>query len=188
MKPLKKHRKKVAAVCLTLMTMGAGLGLSPSSSAAARPAITSTFIKIDDAFCVKVAGVEDEDWATLRCGEKVDGWQVFVEYGDLRESISLKRNGVVADLNFGQFSGGFSNLGRTLEFRVQNGKAIAAVVGHIHSTSPDNPDMVRSAVMVAKLSPKPCVVANVDPGPQQKKQTRVARDKAISLPCLVPTP
>ncbi len=179
----RKWRVAIQLIALGLLTSELGFSTSPSSAA---PKITSSLVKIDDPNCVKIAGEEGEDWATLRCGKKVGGWQVYVEYDDARESIALKRNGVLTDLNFYNFNSGFSTLGKTLEFRVRSGKPVAAIVRHIHAIDPDDPNIKRSALMVAKLSPKPCVVANIDPGPQQSAQARTAADKAASLPCLKP--
>jgi hypothetical protein len=168
------------SLCIALLSQ-LGFGAQPASGAAK---ITSTFVKIDDANCVKVDGAEGEDWAVLRCGKQVGGWRVYVNYDDGRESIALERSGVRTDLDFYLFNSGFSTLGATLEFRVQNGKALSAVVRHIHSVNSEDSSVKRSSLMVAKLSPKPCVVANIDPGPQQSAQARQAADKARSLPCL----
>jgi hypothetical protein len=169
----RKWRSAIQLTTLTLLMAGFGFSTGPAGAA---PKITSSL----------VAGEEGEDWATLRCGKKVGGWQVYVEYDDARESIALKRNGVLTDLNFYNFNSGFSTLGQTLEFRVRSGKPVAAIVRHIHAIDPDDPNITRSALMVAKLSPKPCVVANIDPGPQQSALARATADKAASLPCLKP--
>jgi hypothetical protein len=176
-----KRRFNAHLVVFTVVVAGLGL---PAGHASGAATISSTFVKIDDPNCVKVAGEEGEDWATLRCGKKVSGWQVYVEYSDARESIAFKRNGVLTDLQLYRFNSGFSTLGPTLEFRTKKGKPIAAVFRHIHSVNSSDSSVQRSALIVAKLSPKPCVVANIDPGPQQSAQARATADKAPSLPCL----
>jgi hypothetical protein len=158
--------------------------ISATISGAATTKTSSVFVKIDDPNCIKVDGVEDEDWATLRCGKTVAGWRVYVEYADARESVALERKGVRTDLNFYQFNPGFSTLGPVLEFRVRSGTPIAAVVRHIHSVNPDDATITESVLMVAKLSPKPCVIAAIPPGPQQSAQARVAADKAPTTRCL----
>jgi hypothetical protein len=159
--------------------------LAHEQPATAAPKMASVYVKVDEAHCTKVAGNENEDWATLRCGKPVGGWTVFLEYGDARESIALKRGKkATVNLNFYAYHGGFSSVGPVLEFRTRGGVPISSVVRMKYSIDPDDSSITASSLMVAKLSPTPCVVADIEPGPNQSALARSAADQAPSLSCL----
>jgi hypothetical protein len=175
--------QRITVVTLSMLM----LLVAPPFAASGAPKIISTYVKIDDANCTKIDGNEDEDWATLRCGKPVAGWQTIVDYGDARESISLTRRGVTTSLHFEQFASGFSSLGPTIEYRVKNSQPISVVVRHKHSINSEDASITESLLMVAKLNPSPCVVAVVRPSSQQSAIARRTADKAPQLPCLEPT-
>jgi hypothetical protein len=181
--PSMKHAPKTIVAFIVLALLGV-----PRAAPAAVGKIVSVYVKIDDPNCTKIDGNEDEDWATLRCGKPVNGWQTIVDYGDARESISLARNATTISLHFEQFNSGFSSVGPTIEYRVQNKTAVAVVVRHNHSIDPEDASITESVLMIAKLSPSPCVIAAIKPGPQQSATARRNADKASQLPCLQPTP
>jgi hypothetical protein len=180
---MRTRRSKRTAIVGSIALVGAALGLAQPVTAASKMA--SAYVKVDDANCKKVAGNDDEDWATLRCGKPVGGWTVYVEYGDVRESIALKRAGRSRiNLKFYAFHGSFSSVGPVLEFRTRNGVPISAVIRMTYSIDPDDSSITASSLMVSKLSPSPCVVADVGPGANQSALARSAADQAPSLACL----
>jgi hypothetical protein len=176
---------------LTLGVLGPA-SLSAGPADAARSTITSVYIDLKKA-CTKIDGPapsdDNQDWVDYKCGKPVGGWQVFVSYGDIRENVTLKRNGVVHDLSLWTIHGAPSTMGPTFEFRTKNGQPYAAVMRHILDTANDREiaGSTQSQLMVAKLRPKPCIVADIDPGPNQSALARAAADRAPSMACLSPS-
>jgi hypothetical protein len=146
---------------------------------------SSVYLSLKD--CTQIDGPkapdDNQDWGEFRCGRPVGGWQVYLTYGDARENITLKRNKVATSLDLWQIHGSFSEMGPTLEFRVRSGRPYAAVMRHIID-NPEDPNIRFSYLMVAKLTPKPCIVADFEPGPNQSALARAAADTAPSLECL----
>ena len=95
----------------------------------------------------------------------------------------MERNGTQTALNLTRLHGSFSSVGPNLEFRLGNKTPFAAVVRHIVN-NPENPDTTISYLMISRLAPKPCVVAEFPPGPNQSALAQVAADKADTLTCL----
>jgi hypothetical protein len=165
---------------LILFSMSRQSVLASSKSA-------SIYVKLSGRGCTTVSENEDEDRSTLRCGKSVGRWTVFVEYADSRESIALKKaNQPTVDLNFFQFHGSFSDVGPVLEFRTRNGVPVSAIVRFNYVVDVEN-NISTSALMVAKLAPRPCVVADIAASPKQAIAARAAADKAGTLPCLQPS-
>jgi hypothetical protein len=128
-----------------------------------RRKVASVYVNLEKS-CTVVDGPnpEDEyqDWSYSRCGKRVGGWQVFVSYDDIRESVVLEKSQVSTNLDLWSINGAPSSLGPKFEFRTRNGQPYAAVMRHVLNVTQDSGDIVRtSKLMVAKLSPKPCIGA-----------------------------
>jgi hypothetical protein len=179
---------KVARFAATALLAVVVVNAVPYTSAnAASAPVKSAYVKLDEASCTKIDGPEEgddfQDWGVFRCGKPVAGWSVIVDYGDARESVTLERAGRRTDLAFWSINGGFSSIGPAAEFRMRGSKPLGVVVRHIHVIDPET-NATRSDLMVAKLTPQPCVVAQILPGPNQSVLARQAADKAASLACL----
>jgi hypothetical protein len=166
-----------------------GVLAAPPITYAAPAKLTSKFVSLKEADCTVVEKPKPDDdfldWSVSRCGKPVGGWTVYVDYGDVREDILLQRNGVQTALELTRLHGQFSSVGPALEFRLRNGVPFAAVVRHIVAVSEDPPTDT-SYLMVARLRPKPCVVAEFPAAPNQSSLARIAADKADTLRCLLP--
>ena len=181
--------RPTASACIFGAVTALGVLAGPPMTGAAPAKLSSTYVSLAEKNCVVVDGPKPDDdfqdWSVSRCGKPVGGWKVYVDYGDVREDILLERNGTQTALNLTQLHGSFSSLGPNLEFRLRNKVPFAAVVRHIVN-NPENPDITISYLMVARLSPKPCVVAEFSPSVNQSALARAAADKANTLACLVP--
>lgn len=166
-----------------------GLLAVPPMTEAATAKLSSTYVSLAEKNCVVVDGPKPgddfQDWSLSRCGKPVGGWKVYVDYGDVRDDILLERNGVRTALNLTQIHSAFSYVGPNFEFRLRNKVPFAAVVRHIVN-NPEDPNITYSYLMVARLTPKPCVVAEFPPTVNQSALARAAADKATTLTCLLP--
>jgi hypothetical protein len=175
------------ALILIVAVIWAGASVQSTSAAAAK--ISSAYVSLTEQDCIVIdapkEGEEGGDWSLSRCGRPAGGWKVYVEYGDAREDILLERNGVRTALKLNQFHSSFSVVGPALEFRLRNGVPFAAVVRHIHE-NPEDTAIKYSALMVARLKPKPCVVAEFAASPNQSRLARLTADRAETLGCLQP--
>jgi hypothetical protein len=180
-------RAKTLAVTPLLVLL---TGLTFATIARAATPSASVYVSLEDRNCkvIDEPGENEpgDDWSVSLCGKPVGGWSVIVEYADVRESITLQRNGVTSKQNYWLFHGGFSNLGSTVEFRTRKKVPYAFIARHVHSISGEDSSITRSDLMVSKLSPKPCVVSIVPPGPNQSALARAAAERAPKMACLKP--
>jgi hypothetical protein len=121
----------------------------------------------------------------------VAGYNLRLEYGDARESITvISPNGRKHPLNFGEvISSGFSSVGEKAEWRVthKNGKLvpIALIVRFNASTDPSDSSKVTSYLAVAKITPqKICVTDKIAPSATVNEDARRAADASADKPCL----
>ncbi len=156
----------------------------PTTPAAAASVIKSKYVSLKEANCKVFEQIEGEDFSRSLCGKPVDGWSVILDYGDARDSITLRRGKVESPLQFySTVSGAFSYVGDTFEFRLKNGKAIGTIVRFTYDTSSESPATKTSTLVVSRLSPKPCVVAVVPPGPSQNATAQRLADNSAGQPC-----
>jgi hypothetical protein len=156
----------------------------PLTSATAATTIKSKYVSLKEADCKLIGEPTEEDFSTSLCGKPVDGWSVILDYGDARDSITLRRGKVETPLAFySTVSGAFSYVGDKFEFRLKNGKAIGTIVRFTYDTNSESPDQKTSTLVVSRLSPKPCVIAVVMPGPTQNATAQKLADSSAGKPC-----
>lgn len=121
----------------------------------------------------------------------VGGYNLRIEYGDARESITvISPNGKKHPLNFGEvISVGFSSVGEKAEWRVikKNGKIVpvALIIRFNASENPADSSRVTSYLAVAKITPQGiCVTDKIAPGSQANEEARSAADSSAAKPCL----
>ena len=111
------------------------------------------------------------------------GYKVQVIESDLRQTaevIAPDGQGTALELS-SVTGGGFSTLGKTLEWRgVERDGAFvpdALILRHDVVTDPEGQDTT-SYLVAVKLAAKPCVTARIAPGPEQNAKAREAADAA----------
>lgn len=173
--------RRRATFVLAAATAAAGLGIASGPPAlAANKAVT---VMIDDKNCKdgNTTGEDTGDFGTFICGKIVGGWQTIVQYSDARDSIDLKRNGKVTELNLWGHYSGFSSLGDSIEYRMKGTTAVGIVAAY---TVQDAATEKNTRYMLAiRLRPTACLVAAVLPGPGQLAQARAKADASPALAC-----
>jgi hypothetical protein len=146
--------------------------------------VTSTYVSLKDDDCKSIGNNEpDDDFATLLCGT-VAGWSVIIDYGDARDSITLRRAGKDTPLEFYRtVTGQFTTVGERFEFRMRKGVPVGTVVRVVHPVSGEAPEPKVSVLVVSRLTPSPCVIAVVPPGPTQNARARRLADASSGKPC-----
>jgi hypothetical protein len=159
-------------------------GFIPAPQAQAATKVTSAYVSLKDGDCKSIGdNGPDDDFATLRCGS-VAGWTVIVDYGDARDSITLRRAGKDTPLNFyDTVTGLFTTVGERYEFRMRKGVPIGTIVRLVHPVSGEAPEPKVSELVVTRLTPTPCVIAVVPPGPSQNATARKLADSSAGKPC-----
>lgn len=150
--------------------------------------ITSVYSSLSG--CKLVA--KGRDWSTQAC-RGVGGYNLRLEYGDVRESITvISPNGKKHPLEFWNVIGsGFSNVGQKAEWRVikKNGKMVPIALIIRFNVTENAADSTKdtSYLAVAKITPqKICVTDKIPPGATANADARAAADAAADKPCLEP--
>jgi hypothetical protein len=162
----------------------AALTFGPAQPSHAAAQVTSKFVSLKDDDCKSIGdNGPDDDYATLQCGS-VAGWTVIIDYGDARDSISLRRAGKVTPLNFSQtVTGYFATVGERFEFRLKKGVAVGTIVRVVHPLNGEAPEPKVSVLVVSRLAPTPCVIAMVDPSPTQSATAQKLADSSAGKRC-----
>lgn len=109
------------------------------------------------------------------------GYKLQVTESDLRQSITLiAPGGAETSLDLASITGGgFSNLGKNIEWRgaLKDGVFApdALILRHEVVTDPEGKHTV-SYLVAIKLAPTPCAIGKVEPGPEQNEQARALAD------------
>jgi hypothetical protein len=145
---------------------------------------TSTYVSLKDDDCKSIGdNGPDDDYARLLCGA-VGGWSVILDYADARDSITFRRAGKDTPLEFYRtVTGQFTTVGERFEFRVKSGVPVGTVVRVVHPVSGEAPEPKVSVLVVSRLTPSPCVIAVVPPGPTQNARARRLADSSAGKPC-----
>ncbi len=151
------------------------------------PVRSSEFTTLDPATCRIIEDNRDEGPYWRRRCRGGRGYSVEWTESDLRQGLELiSDGGERTNLRLSELvaDGAFNRLGPRIEWRgVIASKPDMLVVRLFvaDGAEPAKPD--RSLLAVARLQPRPCVVAIVQPGRQQSDQARRIADSAPG-PCL----
>jgi len=141
--------------------------------------------------------VKEKDCTTLETHEagsvqscpKFGDIKVKVIEGDLRQSITLNRNGTDYPLNFWEtVSANWSELGPKIEWRYKTGKSgnpVGIIVRLNVSENPEKPQKKTSYLVVSKITTDNiCVVGKVSPQAKQNQKARTMAEQSADMSCL----
>lgn len=161
-----------------------------ASSSAARPADPVTSVYSSLSGC-KTVSTDAESGSSTQACRGVGGYNLRLEYGDARESITvISPDGKQHPLNFWEvISTGFSSVGKKAEWRVtkKRGRAVpsALIVRFDASENPEDSSKVTSYLVVAKITPAQiCVTDKIGPSATANEEARRAADASAGKPCL----
>ncbi len=150
--------------------------------------VTSVYSSLSG--CKTVSTDRESDSSTQAC-RGVGGYNLRLEYGDARESITvISPDGKSYPLNFWEvLSSGFSSVGQKAEWRVTRKKGkvvpIALIVRFNASENPEDSSKVTSYLAVAKITPQEiCVTDKIAPSATANEEARRAADASADKPCL----
>ena len=149
---------------------------APPSSTTGR---SSQFTKLTESTCKLVETIEETgDW--VRSCQGVGGHAVEWSSGDLRENLVVSKDGRKSSLEIPALvaNGAFDRLGETVEWRGPGGSEPDVLVVRVHVAGPDGRDD-SGRLAIARLSPSPCLVAIVPPGPEQSDRARTIADRPL---------
>jgi len=156
-----------------------------SAATSPAPARISAYTSLAD--CPVLESNPDEAGYYLSECAGLGGYKLRISESDLRQSVEvIAPSGVGQGLNLAAVTGGgFSNLGKNAEWRGASASGAlvpdALILRHEVVTDPDGMNTV-SYLVVVRLTGTPCVIARVEPGPQQNAGARTAAD--AKGPCL----
>jgi hypothetical protein len=152
----------------------------------------SVYTDISAKACKTISVDKESESSVQRC-QGIGGYQLLVEEGDLRSSITVVApNGKKYELNYWSvITTAFSSLGQKAEWRVvkKQGKAIpiALIVRVNASKDGETPNEIISYLAVAKITPQAiCVTDKIEPGATQNAEARRAADSSATRKCLEP--
>lgn len=151
-------------------------------SATGFAAHTSVYTSLEARDC-RTLTRDPQGWVEDLC-PGVGGLRLLVQEGDPRQNIVVLRGQTRTSLNLWSVVGSsFSTVGPRAEWRLKDGVPVALIVRY-NLSDPEAADRITSYLAVARLGGKPCVVANIPPGPQQNILARRAADGAGGRDCL----
>jgi len=182
---MKRHSALIAAALLAACSSGGEDEATPSQSATPTPEPSAangrifTYTSLEG--CKELESNPEEVGYYLSECRGEGGYRLQVTESDLRQSIVLiAPGGKETSLDLSSVTGGgFSNLGKTVEWRgaLKDGAFApdALVLRHEVVTDPEGKHTV-SYLVAIKLMPTPCAIARIEPGPEQNEQARAAAD------------
>lgn len=156
---------------------------------AAHADVTSAYTGIDLKKCRQTEKADNEAFAgAWRC-KGYGGYDVFVSSGDDRDSVAF---GKTADKNCAgaKTFNGFNAAGGKVEWRVKNGKPIAAILRWTVSIDPEDSTKTATWLVVSKLEKgAACQMHYVNGAfPNANDAARKAADKAEAFVCKTDVP
>jgi hypothetical protein len=131
----------------------------------------------------------NEDEGGLYKGEcpGVGGYKLHLLEGDIRQTLDvITPKKKTFELDFWNFYGGFSYIGKTVEWRIKRGEPVALIARFYVSNGEERPKDI-SYLMVSKISESiSCVTDIVIPQANQNVIARNLADEAYSKPCRAP--
>ena len=148
-----------------------------ASDAAARQ---SVFTPLDETACSLIEENRDEGPYWRRACPGAGGYSVEWTESDLRQGLEvIDAHGGRTDLDLSAIAakGAFNRLGPRIEWRGGRSTSPDALIVRVFVADPSRPEAAdRSVLAVARLAPKPCLVAIVEPSAPQNGQARAAAD------------
>jgi hypothetical protein len=145
----------------------------------------STYTKLSETACELIEENKEEGPYWLRRCPGPNGWKVEWGESDLRQGIVLiSSSGKEADLELSDkvANGAFNILGPAIEWRGVRGRPADVVIVRMDVTDNANPERPpKSRLAVAGLTPVPCLVAIVEPGPGQNEKARAIADGKLPM-------
>jgi hypothetical protein len=147
--------------------------------APAKSTFTSSYVSIKQSDCRKQPQSKNRSFVSFRCGTAA-GWQIWLEYEEGMTFVSLRRGRIVNNTGIDPYTSGDTTTGDRLELRLRNGTLSSTVV-RLNTYSGET--VTKSVLAVSSMGSGGCLVALVEPGPDQSAQARSIADKAATLPC-----
>jgi hypothetical protein len=170
------------------------LSLQLPASLQAASHYESSYTPLSEASC-RTIDVDETSISTRQQCPGFGKYGVFVTETDLRQSITLTRDGREYPLDFWRtVSPAWSILGNLVEWRhtrSNHGNPVAMIVRLNVSENPVAPDEMSSYLVVSRISDTGiCVVGKIPPvkNGQQNRMAREMADNAASLPCAPGSP
>lgn len=173
----------------TLFTLLGGFMLSMSlHSAQAADEYVSHYTSLKHKDCINLD--DGHEYSVEQC-PAFDAYEVRLIFADLRQSLTLAKNGQEYPLDFyTTVSGGFSTMGDVLEWRFQKtdkAPKLRALITRFSVEDQPDSDKATSYLVVAKVTPdEVCVVGKIPPVKKQNEKARIMADKADTLSCIKP--
>lgn len=142
------------------------------------PGRTSQFTPLDPATCSLLEENKDEGPYWRRRCEGIAGYAVEWTESDLRQGLEVIAPGgqkTSLDISSKAANGAFNQLGPRIEWRGPTGKAPDALIVRVRVARQEG-GADRSLLAVAKLSPRPCLVAVVNPAASQNADAQAKAD------------
>lgn len=143
----------------------------------------SAYSSLDLKGCQLIEKNEEEGGYYRHLCPGVAGYRLELVESDLRQDLAIVAPGakrVALELPSSVGGGGFSQLGQTVEWRGPTDdwpRTLIARFAVQQGAEPTVPD--KSHLLVARLKPVPCVVAVIDPGPDQNGKARAIADGTL---------
>lgn len=158
--------------------------LPASQARSIAPARVSVFTKLSMETCRILEENEEEGPYWLRRCPGHAKWQLDWSDSDLRQGLTLvSPDGREAELSLSDqvANGAFNSLGETIEWRgdsAANPDALIARMNVANGVEPRLPDISR--LVVVRLGKSPCLIAVVEPGPNQNQRARDIADGPVT--------
>lgn len=154
----------------------ASLALAACGADGAEAARTSQYSPLDDKACRTIEEIEETgDWTGACSG--VAGYTLEWSSSDLRDDLTVIKGQNRTDLQIPTVvaSGRFDSLGKRAEWRGPAGGSPDVLIVRVHvAIAEGKSDSGRLAI--ARLTPRPCLVAVVPPGAGQSERARAIAD------------
>jgi hypothetical protein len=160
----------------------------PAASTLPADPVTSVYSSLSNC---KTVSTDGESGSSTQACRGVGGYNLRLEYGDARESITvISPDGKQHPLKFWEvISTGFSSVGKKAEWRVTGkGNKVtprALIVRFDASENPEDSSKVTSYLVVAKVTPEGiCVTDKIAPSATANEEARRAADASAAKPCM----
>jgi hypothetical protein len=148
-------------------------------SEAGAPSRTAAYTSLENCKVVREERTE-MPYIETRCTGPA-GWALRIADADARQTLTvLPPIGREIRLDTARIGGGgFSSFGKTAEWRGAAGPTFSpdALIVRYQVAEKPHPAPETAYLLAIRLSPEPCIVAHIAPGPEQNAQARTAADR-----------